>query len=171
MGNVEKHVLTEEDLANNPDLAKDGLKVGDEIDVAAEEAPKEPEAPAKAPETPLMDLKRDELDAKAVELGYPEKVVKAAANKGVVVAMIEAGKYVEPEAPAAEAAPEVPAKKDKKKKDKTPRAEAVDEGVLIHRRVKHNGLVYEPGEKYELSEKLEAHFKEIGVLEPVPEYK
>jgi hypothetical protein len=36
----EPHTITEEDLANNPSLSEQGLKVGDEVLIANEEAPK-----------------------------------------------------------------------------------------------------------------------------------
>lgn len=34
------HTITEEDLANNPELVEEGLKVGDEVMIPAQEAPK-----------------------------------------------------------------------------------------------------------------------------------
>jgi hypothetical protein len=36
----EPHTITEEDLANNPGLSEQGLKVGDEVLITDEEAPK-----------------------------------------------------------------------------------------------------------------------------------
>ncbi len=36
----EPHTITEEDLANNPSLSEQGLKVGDEVLITDEEAPK-----------------------------------------------------------------------------------------------------------------------------------
>lgn len=67
------HEVTEEDLQNNPELANEGVAVGDVIQVPKEDETPQPNAPTK----PLDTMKKDELIAYATELGLefdPETV-------------------------------------------------------------------------------------------------
>lgn len=50
-----KHILTQEDLDNNPEFVEQGLKVGDEIDIPENEDGEGDEAAAKGAPKPEGD--------------------------------------------------------------------------------------------------------------------
>ena len=101
-------------------------------------------------QTPLIDLKRDELEAKAIALNYPKTVVEGCQNKDAVIALINKGEYASeppkedestPEATEATEVPEAtatiaeeastpsPEVADKKPKTKNPKEPKVAESV------------------------------------------
>lgn len=81
---IKKHIITQEDLDNNPDLVDQGVKVGDEIEIDAEAKSTQDENVKKTTEEMISEISK--LEDIAAIVNYMEKVgknkkVKAAAEK------------------------------------------------------------------------------------------